>query len=262
MSGEAARDTLALLAESLHLTAAQRRDVANVGPFRAFISGSREVLMNLAVPVAACDDWAGAIAALTAHFEAADRLPRLEYFAELYPDLARALEAAGYSRDMTAPVMTLDASARAWPSPDAGLDLRFVRSDAPSEIDAYVAMQANAYGEGGADWAPMLASGILEGDMRVLAAWRDDKPIAGATLMPADAAAELAGVGTVPAFRRRGLALAVCESLLADHADRGGRLVWLSAGPETGSLYRRLGFRQVGTQLNYRLSREFCYQER
>ena len=249
------RGTLAALAASLHLTAAQRRDVANVGPFRAFISGSRDVLMNLAVPVADTDDWASAIAALTAHFSAADRVPRLEFFAELHPGLAEALEASGYARDMTAPVMTLDVLGRDWPAPPPGLDLRFIRSDVPEEIAAYVDMQAEAYGEAGADWAPMLAAGILDGDMRVLAAWQDGRPIAGATLMLSMAAAELAGVGTVPSARRRGLALTVCEALLADHARLGGRLVWLSAGPGTGALYDRLGFCRVGTQLNYCFSR-------
>ena len=251
MTGADALGTLADLAESLHLTAAQRRDVANVGPFRAFISGSRDLLMNLAVPVADTDDWAGAIAALTAHFAAADRIPRLEFFAELHPRLAPALDASGYHRDMTAPVMTLDVLHRAWPEPTGELDLRFVRPDEPGEVAAYVQMQAEAYGESGGDWAPMLASGILDGDMRVLAAWQDGRPIAGATLMIA-AAAELAGVGTVPRMRRRGLGSAVCQALLADHARRGGRLVWLSAGPGTGTLYDRLGFCRVGTQLNYR----------
>ncbi len=248
-----ARGTLADLAECLHLTAAQRRDVANVGPFRAFISGSPNPVMNLAVPVTDTDDWTGAVADLTDYFIAADRVPRLEFFAELHPGLAAALEACGYRRDMRAPVMTLDV-ARDWPQPAAGLDLHFVRSDAPAEIAAYVMMQAEAYGEPGEDWAPMLASGIRDGDMRVLAAWHEERPIAGATLMLSSAAAELAGVGTVPSARRRGLALAVCEALLADHARRGGRLVWLSAGPGTGTLYNRMGFRQVGTQLNYRLA--------
>lgn len=251
MTGADTRGTLAELAESLHLTAAQRRDVANVGPFRAFIGGSRDLLMNLAVPVGDTDDWAGAIAALTAHFVAADRVPRLEFFAELHPRLAPALDASGYHRDMIAPVMTLDVVQRNWPEPVGGLDLRFVRADEPAEIAAYVRMQAEAYGEGSADWGPMLASGILDGDMRVLAVWEDGRPIAGATLMLAAAAAELAGVGTLPPMRRRGLALAVCQALLADHARRGGRLVWLSAGPGTGTLYGRLGFCRVGTQLNY-----------
>ena len=253
MTGGDTRGTLADLAESLHLTAAQRRDVANVGPFRAFIGGSRDLLMNLAVPVDDTEDWAGAIAALTEHFIAADRVPRLEFFAELHPHLAQALEASGYRRDMTAPVMTLDVLQRGWPEPAGGPDFRFVRPDKPVEIAAYVRMQAEAYGEGSADWAPVLASGILDGDMRVLAVWQDGQPIAGATLMLAATAAELAGVGTLPRMRRRGLALAVCQALLADHARRGGRLVWLSAGPGTGTLYDRLGFCRVGTQLNYHL---------
>jgi predicted GNAT family acetyltransferase len=57
-------------------------------------------------------------------------------------------------------------------------------------------------------------------------------------------------VGTRPAFRRRGLAQAVCRRLL-DTYFAGGEMAWLSAAAGAEPLYARLGFRPVGTQLNF-----------
>ncbi|KGM30830.1 GNAT family N-acetyltransferase, partial [Inquilinus limosus] len=62
--------------------------------------------------------------------------------------------------------------------------------------------------------------------------------------------AELVAVGTRPAFRRRGLAEAVCRRLLESYLGTEA-LVWLSAAAGAEPLYAKLGFRLVGTQLNF-----------
>jgi ribosomal protein S18 acetylase RimI-like enzyme len=62
---------------------------------------------------------------------------------------------------------------------------------------------------------------------------------------------ELAGVWTDPQKRRQGLAYAVCRQLLAEYADAGFDLCWLSAAEGAQRLYEKLGFVRVGTQLNY-----------
>jgi GNAT superfamily N-acetyltransferase len=61
---------------------------------------------------------------------------------------------------------------------------------------------------------------------------------------------EIVGVGTLPSARRRGLALAVTATLVADARSRGVGTVFLSAGDEdVARIYARLGFRRVGTAL-------------
>ncbi|MGJ6962930.1 GNAT family N-acetyltransferase [Streptosporangium sp. G11] len=61
---------------------------------------------------------------------------------------------------------------------------------------------------------------------------------------------EIVGVGTLPAARRRGLALAVTAELIADARSRGVKTVFLSAGDEdVARIYARLGFRRAGTAL-------------
>jgi ribosomal protein S18 acetylase RimI-like enzyme len=64
---------------------------------------------------------------------------------------------------------------------------------------------------------------------------------------PVDAMAEIVGVGTLPAFRRRGLAAAVTSVLTRDAFVRGVRTVVLSAGDDAvARVYERVGFRRVG----------------
>ncbi|AMW15731.1 acetyltransferase [Streptomyces qaidamensis] len=67
---------------------------------------------------------------------------------------------------------------------------------------------------------------------------------------PLAGVSEIVGVGTLPAARRRGLALAVTEALVADARSRGAATVFLSASDDdVARLYARLGFRRVGTAL-------------
>ncbi|MGI5505839.1 GNAT family N-acetyltransferase [Lentzea sp. CA-135723] len=59
---------------------------------------------------------------------------------------------------------------------------------------------------------------------------------------------EIAGIGTLPAARRRGLGGAVTAELARDALERGAELVFLSAGSlEIARVYERVGFRRAGT---------------
>ena len=59
---------------------------------------------------------------------------------------------------------------------------------------------------------------------------------------------EIAGIGTLPAARRRGLGGAVTAELARDALRRGAKLVFLSAGSlDIARVYERVGFRRVGT---------------
>lgn len=60
--------------------------------------------------------------------------------------------------------------------------------------------------------------------------------------------AEVAGVATLPALRRRGLAAAVTSVLAAEALRRGRSTVFLSAqDDDVARVYERVGFRRVGT---------------
>jgi ribosomal protein S18 acetylase RimI-like enzyme len=73
-------------------------------------------------------------------------------------------------------------------------------------------------------------------------------PAAAGALNRVDGVAEIVGVGTLPAARRRGLASAVTAALARRALTDGVDLVFLAAGDDDSAvLYHRLGFRRVGT---------------
>jgi ribosomal protein S18 acetylase RimI-like enzyme len=72
-------------------------------------------------------------------------------------------------------------------------------------------------------------------------------PIAVGSHQPVDDVSEIVGVGTLPAFRRRGIATALTAVLVADALTRVST-VFLSAGDEhVARVYERVGFRRVAT---------------
>ena len=125
-------------------------------------------------------------------------------------------------------------------------------------IEAFVAGVGTAFGTpAAASWPAEVAQlrhDLGEGSTLAAVALAHGAIVAGASLVGIGDVAELVGVWTAPAQRRRGLASAVCATLLAAFFARGGELAWLSAADRaSASLYRRLGFVECGTQLNYGL---------
>jgi predicted GNAT family acetyltransferase len=60
---------------------------------------------------------------------------------------------------------------------------------------------------------------------------------------------EIAGIGTLARFRRRGAGSAVSAALAADHFSRGGALAWLTAADEAARrVYLGIGFRPTGAR--------------
>jgi ribosomal protein S18 acetylase RimI-like enzyme len=65
---------------------------------------------------------------------------------------------------------------------------------------------------------------------------------------PVGGTTEVVGVATLPAFRRRGLGLAITRALVRDALERGIDTVFLTAGDlQVARMYGRAGFRRVGT---------------
>jgi GNAT superfamily N-acetyltransferase len=76
----------------------------------------------------------------------------------------------------------------------------------------------------------------------------EGRPVAAGSHNPIGDATEIVGVGTLPAFRRRGLGAAVTSALVEDALGRGATTILLSAGDEEiARVYERVGFRVVGT---------------
>ncbi|MEW2415162.1 GNAT family N-acetyltransferase [Streptomyces sp. NPDC046866] len=188
-----------------------------------------------------------------------------EWVAETSPWLRDAVEAAGLHVHAH-PLMVLEPSA---PQPPAHPDVRLLGAD-DALLRAAVTVPMLAFAEPGtavgaagpaelaaaaADPAAGLrrdavSEGLASGRTAMAAAVQDGVVLASGQYNPVGDVAEVAGVGTLPAARRRGLALAVTSALVADALARGARTVFLSAGDEAvARIYARAGFRTVATAL-------------
>jgi ribosomal protein S18 acetylase RimI-like enzyme len=68
-----------------------------------------------------------------------------------------------------------------------------------------------------------------------------------ATLQPLGTIGEVVGVSVLPEHRRRGIGTELTRFLVGEAHRRGVADVLLSAAPSAEGVYRRLGFRPVGT---------------
>jgi predicted GNAT family acetyltransferase len=89
---------------------------------------------------------------------------------------------------------------------------------------------------------------IRDGHLLVVVAENDDGPVAAGGAMPRGAVAELTGIATLPAWRRRGVGAMVTAALTQAAAAAGVRTVFVSAGDEdVARVYERVGFRRVAS---------------
>ncbi len=99
------------------------------------------------------------------------------------------------------------------------------------------------------DQAAAFAAGLVaQGLLTIGCASDETGVVAGGSSQPRGDTAEIVGVATLPAARRRGLGSAV-TTLIVDHAlQQGIELCLLSAQDDAvAAIYARLGFRTVGT---------------
>ena len=237
---------LARIEAAMAAGAAQGRTVVDCSPLAVHLSPLPGWVHSLAIPTSEVSDWTAAVGDMVDAFDEAQRVPRIEYFAGLHPTLHPALDAAGLDLDMEAPVMV-----RSGPSVLAPptIEAEPLRTD--DDLEAFVANQSIAYGGDAFDtsWVCRLRDGLRNRTTTGATVTEGGEVVAGATVAWVDDIAELAGVWTLPTHRRQGLAAAVCAAAIADIGS--DTVLWLSAGPGTGTLYQRLGFRAIGTQLNF-----------
>ncbi len=245
------------LETSLRAAVARGRTRIETSAFDVFIAPTDAYFLNLAVPKGNPQDWAEAIREMKAAFAAHGRRPRLEFFEELHPALPEALERQGFKLEMRAPVMTLQASDLApGPSVTRGVYIRLSPED-EAAYEPFLRRQHRAYGglddDGALVWLSGLQAGLRDGGVMAAGLKQGGEFVSGATLQLGGEAAELAGVWTYPELQKRGLALELCQQLLADFFEAGRDLAWLSAAEGAERLYEKLGFERAGTQLNYGL---------
>lgn len=270
MRTEALRFLAAIEAQFLAASGSAQR-IVETPSFRVHLWTAADAFYrNSAVPIARPPDWGPAIAAMAGAFGGGWRRPALEYLEERWPDLGRALAAAGFACEARLTVMASDGGRAAMRSAGdaarASGSVCHVAAATPEQaLRAYLQALHEAFaqhgpaGVGDADVAS-LARALAEGRCRIGMINDDDgSAVAGATLIGIGhvpgvrgPVAELSGVWTAEPARGQGLARTVSSALLTRFFADGGGLVWLAAeNARVARLYARLGFRSIGHQLRY-----------
>jgi GNAT superfamily N-acetyltransferase len=227
------------------------RNVFEVGPLTVMLDSTTDMIYaNYALPTSS-EVSDSEIADMVAVFQREGRTPRLEFRKEACPGLAERLEANGFTLEMDNPVMLCDRSTFV-PVYADGVEVEVLAPD--GDIEDYLRSGNEAFGMDfpiNVERITKTREAIGRGSW-VCAIGRIDGDIAGsAAITPFGGVGELAGVGTSPRFRRRGVASAV-SSVLMERFFETNDLAWLSAGDDTARLvYERLGYRTVATQANY-----------
>jgi ribosomal protein S18 acetylase RimI-like enzyme len=249
---EANLPMLQRLEHSLKNAAAKSRTKVVHEYFDAFLSPSPEPHLSFAVPKAGLEQ-PKAIEALIETFYDHGRVPRLEYFHELHPNVRGALGKKNFLQDMWAPVMTLtpqDLSS----ATQVNAAYQPLTDDA-EQMKTFLRCQSKAFGGADGDdalvWLAGMTSMMQAGELMGAFLEQQGKMVSGAVIQGATDG-ELAGVWTLPNYQRQGLSYALCQRLLTDYFSKGQELCWLSAAEAATKLYQKLGFAHAGVQINLR----------
>ncbi|MCI9888072.1 GNAT family N-acetyltransferase [Micrococcales bacterium 31B] len=229
-----------------------------IGPFTLFVNESGEWPFY-ARPSQGARDFAVEDA-----LEVLERQERLdvpqtfEWVKEITPELAPVLESAGLVIDEF-PILRRLTGGQINASEPHGIEIRVVK---PHDNLAKIGVvAAAAFGYAGAftfDVDAFLAESqrgtagmsrqIMEHLVTLVAAYDGDTPVAVAAANPRGDLAELIGVATLPAYRRRGLGLAVTAELTRELGRRGVHEIFVNAQePDAATLYQAIGFTEIGT---------------
>ncbi|HSS68243.1 MAG TPA: GNAT family N-acetyltransferase [Nocardioidaceae bacterium] len=262
-------DLIARIEASYDGSPRPRADTEEVGPFTLFVARAdmkhgyyaRPSLGGTLIPTV---DDARRLLALQRERD----LPRaIEWVDEVTPGLDRAAEEAGYAVERY-PLMALDGELAG----NAGSTRLIDPADEALLVETRAAIavafdnEGTTIGEAGlaerdaAHDSPhavlndSFREAVAAGDFILAAAFAPDEPAAGAvgggSLMPVGDTAEIAGVGVLPAYRRRGLAAEITYVLGHEGRRRGVDLVFCSAdSDDVARVYAGVGFRRVGTAL-------------
>ncbi|MFD6532877.1 GNAT family N-acetyltransferase [Streptomyces sp. NPDC060184] len=246
----------------------RRPDAVETGGFVAgFDPATSSPYINYATPLPGARPTPEDVRALVGAFRVRGLLPRLEFAPGAAPAVEAALLGAGFTVEETHPYLVCT-PATLTPGPWGGAagGGPALRVETPATEEEYATVDAALSESFGGAFAPT-AHGTARlrrtqesgGGVRFVRA-PDGSCAGGASCSaPAAGTAELAGVGTRPAFRGRGIAGAVTAALTGAMFDRGADSVWLEfSGEGSRRVYERLGYRPQGTRLYMSLSRNSC----
>jgi ribosomal protein S18 acetylase RimI-like enzyme len=247
--------TFAPIQAYLRKSASRDRLTEQIGPFLATISpGDANPYLNYAIPNDDALPTSADVDALIAVYRRHERKPRLEYIADLAPQVEPALLAGGFTVEGRLPLMTYTPNAAANGSLPNGIELIAPQTD--EEIQGASATMSEAYGGEfvpSPDVATRWRRFFAAGGIAALARNQATGEAAGSGLcdVPFSQTCELTSVAVRPAYRRRGIAAAM-TAWLVDQAFAAGttNVFLMAAGEDEARIYSRIGFTQIGSVLH------------
>jgi ribosomal protein S18 acetylase RimI-like enzyme len=248
----------------LRNSAAERYNTVSIPPFTLFFHPTdRFPYFNYAIPDEPVTvDVQSQFHALRQEYTRRGCQPRFEFIDEYSPDLAAALRAAGFVEEGRQHFMICTPLSFKTPAALQGITISVVPADAPlADVQAYITVQRQGFDP--TNTTPVTeeeAQGhraTLETGTAFLARL-DNVPVSAGMLMnPLDGITELAGVATLVAYRRRGIASALTAYALQTAFAQGVELACLTAGDAAaGRVYEQAGFFSFATMLAYHVPAE------
>jgi predicted GNAT family acetyltransferase len=198
--------------------------------------------LSYAIPEDGAEPTAQDVAALVEAYRRRDRLPRLEFLPAVAPAVERALLEQGFQIEARLPVMTC--------APDQAVDLPapdgivIERPETADDMRGILTAQHAAFGQPAPDDdAVARATGGRE--LRLLARDASTGLVVGGGVatIPAQATSEIAGIGVLAEYRRRGIAGAITSRLARELFADGVTTAFLTPGDAGAhSVYARAGF--------------------
>jgi ribosomal protein S18 acetylase RimI-like enzyme len=235
----------------------RRPAACEVGGFvMGFDPSTTSPYVNYATPFPGAEPTDRDVAGLVAAFRERGLRPRLEFAPDAAPAVEPALRRAGFGTEAVHEYLVCTPATLVVPGAGPG-SADPVGVAVPATDADYTALDAALAEAFGGQWAPSPEGAARlrrteEGGGAVRFVRAEDGGCAGGALCsaPAEGTAELAGVGTLPAYRGRGIAAAVTAALAATIFGRGAASVWLEySGEGSRRVYERVGFRSGGTRL-------------
>ena len=239
-------------------------DVEEVGPFTLFRSRMpwpyyARPRLGVGVPIGDED-----VRRLLARMDTLGLPPAIEWVDATTPSLATAAVGAGLSvtrypllvlaslHDVSAPagveIRALDANDPLVPAAVAVAHIGFAAAGTSIGPQSEAERDALLRGRTLAAQVDATRQSLLDGLAALVVAVDGQGVVGSGQVLPRGDVAEVVGVATLPAARRRGIAAAVTARLVSAARDAGASTVFLSAGSEAvARVYRHVGFTDIGT---------------
>ncbi|MBO3751422.1 GNAT family N-acetyltransferase [Streptosporangiaceae bacterium NEAU-GS5] len=231
----------------------RRPEVVQTGGFVAgFDPSTTSPHINYATPLPGAAPTSRDVAVLIEVFRGRGLKPRLEFAPDAAPAVETALRGAGFTIEETHEYLVCTPATLTMPPVSAALLVEIPSTDEDyASIDATLTEaftgEFASSPEGAARLRRIQENG---GAVRFVRAPGGGCAGGASCSAPAVGTSELAGVGTRPAFRGRGIAASVTAALTETMFAQGAQSVWLEySGEGSRRVYERIGYEPQGTRL-------------